>query len=197
MFSLPAFLGYMIAVTFTPGPNNILVMTNAGTYGFRKTINYMIGGALGVLIIIAASLYFNLLLFHVIPTIKPVMGILGAAYMTYLALRIMRSKPPKDGAVGDPLRFQAGFILQFLNPKLLIFAVTATSNFVVPYFEVPYFLPFTLLITAIFVLSWVVWSLFGAVFKQFLNRHYRPFNIAMGLILLYSAVSISGLSQIY
>ena len=50
MFNLTAFIGYMIAVTFTPGPNNILVMTNAGTYGFKKTFNYMMGGAIGVFI---------------------------------------------------------------------------------------------------------------------------------------------------
>jgi len=194
MFNLTAFIGYMVAVTFTPGPNNILVMTNAGTYGFKKTLNYMMGGAIGVLLIVAASTYFNVLLFDVIPTVKPFMGIAGAAYMTYLAIRIIRSKPPEAGQSGEPLRFHYGFIMQFLNPKLLIFAVTATSNFIVPYFDSSYYVPFTLLITMIFILSWVVWSLFGSVFKLFLNRHYKPFNIAMGLILIYSAVSISGLT---
>lgn len=197
MFSLSAFLGYMIAVTFTPGPNNILVMTNAGTYGFRKTMDYMAGGAIGVLLIIAASTFFNLVLYNVIPMVKPVMGVLGAVYMVYLAVRIMRSKPPVAGEISHPLRFHYGFILQFLNPKLLIFAVTATSNFVVPYFNSSYYIPFTLLITTIFILSWVVWALFGALFKHFLNTYYRPFNILMGLILLYSAYSISGLVQIF
>ncbi len=194
MFNLTAFIGYMVAVTFTPGPNNILVMTNAGTYGFKKTLNYMMGGAIGVFMIVAASTYFNLLLFDVIPTVKPFMGLAGAAYMIYLALRIIRSKPPEAGQSGDPLRFHYGFIMQFLNPKLLIFAVTATSNFIVPYFDSYYYVPFTLLITMIFILSWVVWSIFGSVFKLFLNKHYKPFNIAMGLILIYSAVSISGLT---
>jgi len=194
MFNLAAFIGYMVAVTFTPGPNNILVMTNAGTYGFKKTLNYMMGGAIGVLLIVAASTYFNVVLFDVIPTVKPFMGIAGAAYMTYLALRIIRSKPPEAGESGDPLKFHYGFIMQFLNPKLLIFAVTVTSNFIVPYFDSSYYVPLTLLITMIFILSWVVWSLFGSVFKLFLNRHYKPFNLAMGLILIYSAVSISGLT---
>ena len=196
MFNLAAFIGYMVAVTFTPGPNNILVMTNAGTYGFKKTLNYMMGGAIGVLLIVAASTYFNVVLFDVIPTVKPFMGIAGAAYMTYLALRIIRSKPPEAGESGDPLKFHYGFIMQFLNPKLLIFAVTVTSNFIVPYFESSYYVPFTLLITTNFILSWVVWAIFGSVFKRFLNKYYKPFNIAMGLILIYSAISISGLTQI-
>lgn len=196
MFSLTAFIGYMVAVTFTPGPNNILVMTNAGTYGFKRTLKYMAGGAIGVFIIVAASTYFNVALFGAIPSVKPVMGILGAAYMTYLAYRIIISKPPEAGESGDPLRFHYGFIMQFLNPKLLIFAVTATSNFIVPYFESSYYVPFTLLMTMIFILSWVVWAIFGSVFKRFLNKYYKPFNIAMGLVLIYSAVSISGLMQI-
>ncbi len=197
MFNLAAFIGYMIAVTFTPVPNNILIMTNAGTYGFKKSLNYMAGGAIGVFIIIGASTFFNLLLFNVIPTIKPFMGLLGAAYMTYLAIKIIKSKPPEEGVSGDPLKFHYGFLLQFLNPKFLIFALTATSNFIVPYFTSLYYLPFTLLITAICILSWVTWALFGSVFKRFLSRYYRPFNIAMGLILLYSAISISGLTQMF
>ncbi len=195
MFNLAAFIGYMVAVTFTPGPNNILVMTNAGTYGFKRTLYYMMGGAIGVMIIFAASTYFNAALFDALPMVKPFMGIAGAAYMTYLAIRIIRSKPPEVGESGDPLRFHFGFIMQFLNPKLLIFAVTATSNFIVPYFDSSYYLPFTLLITTIFILSWLVWALFGSACKKFLNRHYKPFNYAMGLILIYSAVSISGLAQ--
>ena len=194
MFNLTAFIGYMVAVTFTPGPNNILVMTNAGTYGFKRTLNYMAGGAIGVFLIVAASTYFNVLLFDAIPTVKPLMGIAGAAYMIYLALRIIRSKPPEAGESGEPLRFHYGFIMQFLNPKLLIFAVTATSNFIVPYFDSYYYVPFTILMTMIFILSWLVWSIFGSVFKLFLNRHYKTFNMAMGLILIYSAVSISGLT---
>ena len=31
-----AFLSYVILTSITPGPNNIMSMTNAGRYGFRR-----------------------------------------------------------------------------------------------------------------------------------------------------------------
>jgi threonine/homoserine/homoserine lactone efflux protein len=197
MFNLAAFISYVTVVTFTPGPNNILSMTNASQYGFKKTLSYMAGAGTGVLIVISASAYFNLILFNVIPKIKAVMGIVGATYMIYLAIKIMKSKPSENKTSGDPIRFQTGIALEFVNPKFLIYAVTVTSNFIVPYFSSSYYIPFALLITTICVSSLVVWALFGTVFKRFLSRYYLPFNVAMGALLLYSAYSISGLTHLF
>mgnify|MGYP001327294876 CR=1 FL=1 len=197
MFNLAAFISYVAVVTFTPGPNNIMAMANASQYGFKRTLHYMAGVGTGVLIILSASTYFNLLLYNVIPKIKSIMGLIGAAYMIYLAVKIMKSKPSSDEMSGDPIQFHTGIALQFVNPKFLLYAVTVTSNFVVPYFSSNYYLLFTLIITTICISSLVVWALFGTVFKRFLSRYHRPFNIAMGLLLLYSAASISGLSHLF
>ena len=196
MFNLFAFVSYVLVVTFTPGPNNIMAMANASQYGFKRTLRYMTGAATGVLIIITASCYFNLLLFNIIPKIKAAMGIIGAVYMVYLAIKIMKSKPVDNDMTGDPIRFHTGIMLQFVNPKFLLYAVTVSSNFIVPYFESPYYFLFSLLIAVICFLSVVVWALFGTFFKRFLGLYHKPFNIAMGLLLIYSAVSISGLSHI-
>ncbi len=197
MLNLAAFISYVAVVTFTPGPTNILAMTNASQYGFKKTLHYMAGAGTGVLIVVSASAYFNLLLFNIIPKIQSVMGLIGAAYMIYLAVKIMKSKPSDSEIPGEPLNFRTGIALQFVNPKFLLYAVTVTSNFIVPYFSSTYYIPFTLLITTICVSSLVVWALFGTVFKRFLSRYYRPFNIAMGVLLLYSAATISGLTHLF
>lgn len=36
MPNLVAFLSYAVVTTFTPGPNNIMTMSNASRYGFKK-----------------------------------------------------------------------------------------------------------------------------------------------------------------
>jgi hypothetical protein len=41
MPNFAAFLSYVLVTTFTPGPNNIMSMSNASRYGFKKSI---IGG---------------------------------------------------------------------------------------------------------------------------------------------------------
>jgi len=41
-----------------------------------------------------------------------------------------------------------------------------------------------------------LWALFGALFKKFLSRYRTPFNLVMGLLLLYGAISISGILEL-
>jgi hypothetical protein len=40
------------------------------------------------------------------------------------------------------------------------------------------------------------WALFGSLMNTFLMRYERPFNLAMALLLVYSAVSISGITHL-
>lgn len=41
MHNLPAFLSYVIITTFTPGPNNIMAMSNSSRYGFKNSLCLM------------------------------------------------------------------------------------------------------------------------------------------------------------
>ncbi len=43
MPNFSAFLSYVIITTFTPGPNNIMSMSNASRYGFRKSLPFNVG----------------------------------------------------------------------------------------------------------------------------------------------------------
>jgi threonine/homoserine/homoserine lactone efflux protein len=36
MFNLSALLSYVLVSTFTPGPNNIMSMTNGTNFGYKK-----------------------------------------------------------------------------------------------------------------------------------------------------------------
>lgn len=195
MFNLGVFATYVAVVTFSPGPNNLMAMANASRFGLKGTLRFMAGAGTGVFAVITASCYFNLVLFNLIPRIKPVMSLIGAAYMCYLAVKFMRAKPAAESSEKDALQFWTGLAVQFVNPKFLLYALTVTSTFIVPYFGAGLYIPFSLLIMTICVLSLVVWALFGTTFKRFLSRYYRPFNLLMGGLLLYSAYAISGLGQ--
>ncbi|HWJ02835.1 MAG TPA: lysine transporter LysE, partial [Verrucomicrobiae bacterium] len=37
MPNFAAFLSYVLVTSFTPGPNNIMSMSNASRYGFKKS----------------------------------------------------------------------------------------------------------------------------------------------------------------
>ncbi|MGG3279272.1 LysE family transporter [Paenibacillus solani] len=191
MFIIPL-LTYAIVSSFTPGPNNIISMTNARSQGVRKTMRFIGGVAAGCMVIMLLWSYFNLVLNPFIPRINFMMNILGCLYMIYLAIKIMRSKPQDAESSNAGLcTFTFGFIFQFMNPKVILYGITAISSFVMPLSTSPIQLLFySLGLTIIGICANMTWALFGSLFKNLLSRYERPFNLVMGLLLIYSAVSI-------
>ena len=75
--------------------------------------------------------------------------------------------------------------------------VTVIPSFVMPYYTEPYNLAiFVAVITTVGFLAFVTWVLFGALFKEFLQRYQKTVNVSMSLFLIYSAIVGSGLVDI-
>jgi len=176
-----------------------MAMANGSKFGYRKTIKFILGILTGFFIILLFSIYFNLVLFNIMPKIKFFMGILGAIYMTYLAIIIIKSKEQTEGNENGRLNsFFTGMVMQFFNPKCILFSITVTSNFIIPYFKSNTELIFFLLLLPLFgFISVSSWALFGTLFEKFLSKYRKPFNVAMGLLLMYGAVSISGILELF
>lgn len=192
MLNLVPFLSYVFVTSFTPGPNNIMSMSNANRYGFKKTQKFVLGVAVGFAMIILLSSIFNLALYNFVPKIKIVMGIIGALYMVYLAYKICISKPHNSEKKDKTLNsFISGMLLQFINPKAILYGITVTANFIIPYYQsYDSLLVFSVLLAIVGYLSTCCWAAFGALFQRFLSKYEKPFNILMGLLLIYSAISI-------
>lgn len=109
--------------------------------------------------------------------------------MIYLAIVILYKKPGgKKNDQESGSSFLSGFMLQFINPKVILYAITVISTFVIPYTESSTSLVlFALFLGFIGFVSTSSWALFGAMFQTFLAKHDRLFSIAMALLLLYSA----------
>lgn len=186
------FLVYVFVTSFTPGPNNILAMSYANHSGLKKTIRFCLGVGAGFFVIVILSCYFNLLLKSIIPKIEFVMQILGAIYMVYLAVKILKSKNSDKKTDGDSNnRFITGMLLQFINPKGILYGLTVVSTFILPYHTSNIsFIIFSCLLALVGVMSTLSWSVFGSVFQTFLSNYRTPFNIVMALLLVYTAISI-------
>lgn len=61
-----------------------------------------------------------------------VMKYIGAAYILWLAIHIVFSKPSTENAE-QSASFLKGFMLQFVNVKIYVFGVTALTGYVVGY----------------------------------------------------------------
>lgn len=192
MPNFTAFLSYVLVTTFTPGPNNIMSMSNASRYGFKKSILFNVGIFFGFFIIIALSSIFSVTLYSLIPSIKPIMTIIGAAYILWLAWRTYKSKPyVEDEDEKHTNTFLAGFLLQFVNPKVILYGITTVSTFIVPYYKSVLALTFfSVFLAFVGFIATCCWSLFGSLFQRFLVKNNKSINIIMSLLLVYCAISL-------
>lgn len=191
--NLASFLIYCIVVTFTPGPSNIVILSSVQQVGARQTMQYVWGATLAFGLSLTASAFLNQLLAGVLPGILKVMQIVGGLYMVYLAYQIYKMGTTED-APKQVTGFWNGFIMQFVNPKVVLFTFTVIPSYVLPFYQSSFssFL-FVVLITFIGFLAYSSWVVFGTVFRTLLNRHQKLLSILMALFLLYSAIIVSGL----
>jgi cysteine/O-acetylserine efflux protein len=188
--NITSFLIYCFIVTFTPGPTNIVILSTVHNFGPKKAIEYTYGAtiAFGLLLIISAML--NTMLITFIPKILIVMQIIGSFYMFYLAYQIYKMDPSKP-TVNQTGTFLSGFLMQFLNPKVVLFTMTVIPTFIMPnYIKIPEVTISVIAITIIGFLALITWVLFGTIFKVFLQKHQKPVNIMMALFLVYGAIMI-------
>jgi len=192
MPDLTAFVSFVLLATFTPGPNNIMAMAGATRNGFRKTLRFTSGVTAGFFVLLVLSFAFSAALFALVPTLHPVMVVVGAAYILWLAWKTLRAKPHADGASNDRIHgFWSGAVLQFVNPKAILYGITVASTFVVPYFHDPFVLAG--IAAALSLVAFVAtgsWALFGAAFQRFLAKHGRVVDVVMALLLVYCAVAL-------
>ena len=93
MFSWFHFLSYAVVTAVTPGPNNLMSLSNAGRLGFRRAFPFNLGVWAGFSVVMVMCTVFCSALSELIPRIKTPMLFLGAAYMLWLAWKTWRSGP--------------------------------------------------------------------------------------------------------
>lgn len=49
-----ALLSFSFASSATPGPNNLMLLSSAVTFGFRRTLPHMLGVAIGFVVLLLA-----------------------------------------------------------------------------------------------------------------------------------------------
>jgi cysteine/O-acetylserine efflux protein len=185
-----AFASYVVLTTFTPGPNNIMSMSNASRHGFRGSSRFRLGELAGFFLVMAAAFVFTVALYKAIPAIKPYMTLVGAAYILWLAYKTLTSSP-HDEAAASQNTFLSGMLLQFLNPKVILYGITVAATFIVPYYKSPaVLLAFAAGLALVGFCAVTSWALFGSVFQRFVTENHKVVNGVMGGLLIYCAVSL-------
>ncbi|HIZ66367.1 MAG TPA: LysE family transporter [Candidatus Blautia pullicola] len=191
MFPITDFFIYCFITAYTPGANNLLSMSNAARLGFKKSFKFNLGITAGFFIVMSVCTLFSSVLYSALPKIKFFMQILGAAYMLYLAWKIWKSHSDLEIENEKTASFFAGMVLQFMNPKIYIYAITTMSLYILPvYHSAISLIGFTFVLTVIGASGSFVWALFGSIFCKFFARHTKAVNLIMAVLLVYCAISL-------
>src|ERR1700682_1285447 len=84
---LAAFLLFAAVMLFTPGPNNIMLMTSGLNFGFARTLPHMLGVSLGFgLMVFLVGIGLGEI-FKIYPPLYTVLIYGGAPYLVHLARR--------------------------------------------------------------------------------------------------------------
>ena len=138
------------------------------------------------------SSLFSVTLYALIPSVKPFMTFIGAAYIIWLAYKTYHSKPHgEEKGQRRTNTLSAGFLLQFVNPKVILYSITLMSTFIVPYYKsVPVLAGFAVALSCTSFVATCCWGLLGSVFQKFLWKNVKLVNTVMALLLVYCAVSL-------
>lgn len=181
---------FVIAASFTPGPNNIMLTASGVNFGFKRTIPHMLGIIVGfpvMLLLVGVGLGQIFILY---PQLHDVLKWLGSAYLLFLAWKIATAAQPKQGKKeAKPFSFLQAALFQWVNPKGWIMSVAALAN----YTSVDgNYLIQTLLVACVFFLislgATSAWTFFGALVGRLLQSELalKIFNAAMAALIVAS-----------
>ena len=187
-------LSYVLLMTFTPGPNNVSSSALGLRKGYRGSLPYLLGIATGFLAILVCGGLLTDFLTRNYAAIAPWLKWVGVAYMAWLAVSLFLA-PRRAKGHGASLRegYAAGMVLQFVNPKGILYGVTVYGSFSpILTGSLARTLGSAVLLTAIGFAAISTWCLVGSVLSTLFERprFKLGFNIVMALLLVYSAISI-------
>jgi len=186
-----SFLIYCVITTFTPGPTNIVILSTVNDFGAKKAMKYSYGATVGFGLLLVISAALNNLLITIIPKILMIMQAIGSMYMLYLAYQICKKTDSPSREANQPATFLSGFIMQFINPKVVLFTLTVIPTFIMPYYSAAPAVTLSIIaITLIGFLAFTTWVLFGTIFKGFLRKHNKIVSVMMAILLVYAAIMI-------
>ncbi|CRM46307.1 Cysteine/O-acetylserine efflux protein [Pseudomonas sp. 31 R 17] len=126
-----AFILFAFVASITPGPTNILVLSNSARYGLKAAVPIIFGacaGAAGLVLLVGTGFGQSLVQ---VPGVQAAMQWIGVAWLTCLAWQIF-SAPARAievHGVEKPLGLIGAAALQLINPKTWMMALAVVSVF--------------------------------------------------------------------
>jgi threonine/homoserine/homoserine lactone efflux protein len=197
------FIASGLLLNIAPGPDSLFIMARSATQGWRAGFVACWGVGSGVFVhVFAAALGLSALL-ATSATAFAVVKIVGAAYLVWIGLGMLRAKAEAPQAVAIEPRalawrdiFRQGFLTNVLNPKVALFFLAFVPQFIAPDASSK---PLAFIVLgAIFDLNGMLWCHALALFTAFASSRLRVgasvglwLNRAMGAVFVALAARLA------
>lgn len=130
----PAFVIAVIVFLAIPGPGNLALIGASGKGGFKGGMAATLGLMGGDQVLMWAAVIGVAALLHAWPVAFTAVQWLGAAYLAWMGLRMLRAKPGDAPVLQIRPRhyFRQAFTITLLNPKAIVFYMAFFPLFVDP-----------------------------------------------------------------
>lgn len=128
-------VAYLLAAatsSFSPGPNNLMVMTSSAKFGLGPTVPHCIGITIGFPIMVFIVGLGLGELFTAYPAISTMMRYGAAAYFLWMAYHMLGITIGPATGRERPMRSYEAALFQWINPKAWAMAVSFVALFVPP-----------------------------------------------------------------
>lgn len=197
--NFPSYLLGTLLIILLPGPNSLYVLTIATQKGWRAGAWGAMGIFIGDLVLMVAVALGAASLLQSSPVIFQVVRILGALYLAWMGVGLIRNGQQRWRASAQTNHVDvqtrilqlhpllAALSLSLTNPKAIFFFIAFFSQFIHPEFAHPV-ITFTYLATVLQLMSMTYLGgliFVGQYFSQYFVKHYR---LAGGLWILTGCV---------
>jgi len=190
---------HLLAV-MSPGPDFAIILRQSISFGRKTAILTSFGIGAGIAVHVGYTLLGIGLLISQSPTLMMVAKLIGAAYISYLGVNLLRSQPSSadnniridNNPKHQTKAFMVGFMTNVFNPKvtlffLAIFTTVVSAN--TPIF-VQSFYGLWIIVTSIAWFSLVSFLFSKPVVRQKFLKNGHWFERVMGVILLIFAIKL-------
>ena len=188
---------FSLAGAISPGPVNVIASSVGARLGFVAALPHVAGASLsycGVIWLMGTSLQKVLLGY---PWVANLTQYLGAAYLLYLAVRIARTPDALDDSAVSTSQptwrltqgFTQGVLVQSLNPKAWLVALSGVSLFITDRQDTHQQLLFFCAVSgSVCFVSVAAWAALGTLIRQWLAqaRYQRLFHRALAAFLVFA-----------
>ncbi|WP_276151040.1 MULTISPECIES: LysE family translocator [unclassified Sulfitobacter] len=177
----------------SPGADFAVVSRNSSLFGQGAGLASSVGIASGCFVHVAYAILGLALISQYVPEFFEYVRIVGAGYLLYLGLTMVRSKPiqvnARDGSDNQLTNwryFGMGLLTNSLNPKTSLFVISLYSQVIGPDTSLEAKLLWGAFIAASHLLWFSAVSMFmsAPAIRMRILSNQRAFNVGIGLVLL-------------